>query len=138
MNLQEIRRLVNHQYKKAISEMYEPPGALDLPPGEHREKAFERGNRQLTQAIDHMVEYTMENLSTWERADVEPELAKHYAEEHLDTVGFEDAYQALEDERLINAVSAEFPEDDYPLSIDEFYEELTQAMSEDDYDRDEF
>ena len=138
MDLKGLKLLVNKEYKKFINEasFLQRADITDIPP-EVRPRHFKTENRKLNDAINDTVDYAIQNFNNWDRTEVEQELAKYFEENHLDIVGWEDAGQVLDDEKLISEFEKFYEEDaeGMPLSLDKYYEALTQAMQEDDYRR---
>ena len=137
MDLKELKSLVNQEYKKFNESRYpRSDDPLDVPP-DHRDAYFKSQNKQLNDAINNTVDYAIENFDEqtgWDPTEIERELALYFLENHLKSVGWEDAGQLIDDERLSSAYQEKYPEDsETPLSIDRFYQELTDAMEESDY-----
>jgi hypothetical protein len=137
MDLKGLKSLVNQEYKRFNESRYpRADDPLDVPP-DHRDAYFKSQNKQLNDAINNTVDYAIENFDEqtgWDPTEIERELALYFLENHLKSVGWEDAGQLIDDERLLSAYQEKYPEDsETPLSIDRFYQELTDAMEESDY-----
>lgn len=137
VNLKELKSLVDQEYKKFNESRWpRADDPLDIPP-EHRPAYFKSQNKQLNDAMNDTVDYAIQNFDEqtgWDPTEIEKELALYFLENHLKTVGWEDAGQLIDDERLLAAYQEKYPEDsETPLSIDRFYQELTDAMEESDY-----
>ena len=156
MNLQELRRLVNSEYRKYIKEarsfspyeddpdyVHRPPSRgpssefpiHDLPPEDY-EREMDKINASAKAAAEDLIKYVMANMINWDRSEVEQAVANRFEQEHLDAVGFQDAHEVADE--VFTKVKSEFEkiyEEDAedPLSIDRFYEELTTAMDDSQY-----
>ena len=139
VNLKELKTLVNQQYKKFNESRYpRADDPLDIPP-DHRPAYFKSQNKQLNDAINDTVDHAIQNFWDeekqvgWDPTEITRHLAEYWVENHLN-VGWEDAGQLIDDERLKAAYQEKYPEDsETPLSIDSFYQDLTDAMEEQDY-----
>ena len=94
MNLQELRRLVNSEYRKAINEA---GFRHELPPESHGE--YDRVvDSRYASAVEELRDYALENFENWAHEEVEDEIAEMFVEDyiHTDEVDFEDAHYILD------------------------------------------
>lgn len=131
-----LKQIIIEEYHKHLNEDHHGPfSPHELPPGEGREQYKKSLDIKLEGAVKDTVKFAISNFENWDRTEVEQEMAKHFEENHLDQVDFEDAWMVLDDDQFKSAFLEFYKEDaeQDPLNTDQFYEWLTEFMDEADY-----
>lgn len=134
MNLQELRRLVNSEYRKAINEA---GFRHELPPEAHAE--YDRVvDSRYASAVEELKDYALENFENWAHEEVDEEIAKKFVEDYIQTdqVDFQDAEYVLEP--VLDELQSDFDEhyieeEGARLTLDGVYEWVTRLMDDSDY-----